>query len=170
MKKIYLIIGIIIGLSGAAGAQWEACNNGLQGNGINSVAIIGQTIFTGTNNGIYLTTDFGDNWLHPSLGGIDSNIHSMIAIKNKIIIGTNNGIYISTDNGFNWFEKDSGLISLQIQKLAILRILSLLVQPMDIYRFQQMKESRGLQKKPILYCLLLKMKVLGFLVHTLEFL
>ena len=87
---------------------WE--QTGLVSIDVNSIAINSNgDIFAGTNQGIYLSTDNGDNW---TLTDLLNGTHSLaINSIGDIFAGTfSNGIYRSTDNGDNWTQINTGMV------------------------------------------------------------
>ena len=91
-------------LSTNNGASWDTVNNGLpiSSVGVNALAIIGNNIFAGGQNGIYLSTNNGDSWINIKNGLTDTIVHSLAVIGNNIFAGTSTGIYLSSNNGNNW--------------------------------------------------------------------
>ncbi|QSZ27550.1 S-layer homology domain-containing protein [Aceticella autotrophica] len=112
--------------------QWQAANGGLPSSDIyTSLAIDPEstnTMYVGTYNGIYKTTDGGTTWSKLN-GGLPSEVRiCSLAIDPKspniIYTGTanNNGIYKTTDGGATWSKIGNELPQ-------VLRILSLAVTP-----------------------------------------
>ena len=66
-------------------------------------------IYAGTNNGIYLTTDSGENWLQKGNELSSLTVSALAVNSNNDVFACSeqNGIYKSTDNGENW--SNSGL-------------------------------------------------------------
>jgi photosystem II stability/assembly factor-like uncharacterized protein len=122
-------------LSAEKGDKWVRKSNGLTlVNGrdtlflesVSAIIIYGKNIFAGTlggNNGVYLSSDNGDNWTAKNNGlpKLDSFIHieSMAINGNNIYAGTDSGVYLSTDNGNNWFAKNKGIENFAVFSLAI---------------------------------------------------
>lgn len=102
MKKIFLILIIISCSCIITNAQWVQVNNGIGNAEVRALASIGNTVLAGTENGIFLTTNNGNNWLQTSF---TFRVISLTVNTNKIIAGTyNEGTYISTNNGVNWHQ------------------------------------------------------------------
>jgi photosystem II stability/assembly factor-like uncharacterized protein len=118
MKKIFLLLIISITSLAEIYCQWEVCNNGLPQCSVPSIAIDGDRIFAGTSNGIYLSTDNGDNW-SPLITWTDPfEVRSIAIIGNNIFAGTfGNGLLLSTDNGTNW--KNCAFPHSGIQTIAV---------------------------------------------------
>lgn len=67
------------------GTQWESLKNGLIGERISAVAVIGKTVFAGTNRGLYrLDSDF---WKRLPVGTSET-IYSMTVLKKNLYVGT----------------------------------------------------------------------------------
>lgn len=85
-----------------------------------SLAVYGDTIFTGTNSnvGVYRSTNNGANWYPTSLDSF--SILSLAISGNIIFAGTlNHGLYKSTDNGRTWHQ--TSLTNQTVTALAINR-------------------------------------------------
>jgi photosystem II stability/assembly factor-like uncharacterized protein len=86
------------------GISWNAVNTGLPDlDGLNKIFAVGNTLFLGTNNGIYISTDFGTNWTLAS--GSTGNIVLCFGISgSSMFAGIQPGILKSTDGGLNWTQ------------------------------------------------------------------
>lgn len=88
--------------SSNAGITWSEVNSGLTNTRIYSLSINAEgDIFAGTSDGVFRSTNHGDEWVHTAL----SNIHvEALAIdtKDQIFAGTPNGVYRSSENGESW--------------------------------------------------------------------
>jgi photosystem II stability/assembly factor-like uncharacterized protein len=108
--------------SGDGGLTWENVSNGLTSESIYSLNIeslcsVGSNMLAGTRNGIFISSDQGDNWIQTNydplfgevtaLFAIDSFIFAGSADDNQIIIKP--GLFISSDEGQSWLRSDSGL-------------------------------------------------------------
>jgi hypothetical protein len=121
MKKIIFFVILLCLCSSFIYAQWEACNNGLGGEYINSIAISGKNIFVGTENGVLLSTDNGISWLLKDSGLTNTIVQSLAISGNNIFAGTCfGGVFLSTDNGNSWSVKNDGLTNLFIRSFAII--------------------------------------------------
>ena len=93
-------------------AQWVAINNGFGGYPyVSSIAVSGTNIFIGTGgNGVYLSTNNGNNWSAVNTGLTNQNIKALAANGSNLFAGTNGGgIFLSTNNGNNWSPVNNGL-------------------------------------------------------------
>jgi photosystem II stability/assembly factor-like uncharacterized protein len=97
-------------------AQWEECNNGLGTRTIYCFLVDGNNIYAGTDAGVYMSSDNGDNWIDKNIGLKELygqgnfGVYSLAIIGHNIFAGTAlHGIFLSTDKGDNWERKSNGL-------------------------------------------------------------
>jgi len=77
---------------------------------IRSLAFSGSNLVAGTDNGLFISTNNGLNWIESGLS--DQAIFSIAVNENIIFAGTyNGGIFMSTNNGITWLEKNQGFSS-----------------------------------------------------------
>lgn len=89
------------------GLSWRLLFN--PGYTINSLVILNSLIFAGTQFGIFLSEDSGNNW-HSVNNGLDNtNITTMISKGDFLFAGTSSEIYRSSDNGSNWIKVSNGI-------------------------------------------------------------
>ncbi len=69
-----------------------------------------RALYAGTWEGVYLTTDLGENWI-PMNNGLNKNsVLSLARIDSNLYAGTyEGGIYLSTNKGENWTAINNGL-------------------------------------------------------------
>jgi photosystem II stability/assembly factor-like uncharacterized protein len=113
IQKALIVAVLVLGLSAnphliSAGSNvWTYA--GLTGEYVNSVAISPlspTTVYAGTRNGVFKTSNGGSNWVMQNLGdwygyfiyavAIDPNVPS------NIYIGANGGVFKSANDGTNW--------------------------------------------------------------------
>jgi hypothetical protein len=103
---------------------WSAASNGLRGATIYSLLAVGNTLFAGTSNGIYRSSDLGGLWTASSTGmagGPDLSIWSMAACGSDIFAATYfGGVYRSVNNGSTWVKMNDGLLSSTPLALAVI--------------------------------------------------
>ena len=70
---------------------------------------IGENLFAGSTNGVYLSTDEGNSWHRQMNSGIGSDtvVSSLLPKGNNLFEKGNHGIYRSSDFGMNWTLVDS---------------------------------------------------------------
>ncbi len=75
----------------------------------NSLALGDAMLLVGTEEGIFCSSDKGNNWI-PVKGGPQSLITSITGIEGKVFAGTKGGgIFRSTDFGMSWTPTNTGL-------------------------------------------------------------
>jgi photosystem II stability/assembly factor-like uncharacterized protein len=111
--------------SSNGGASWSAINTGLSALSIYSLAIdpqIPSTLYAGSYDGIYKTTDSGNNWRQVNDNAQEVFFPLAIDPQNPAIlyVGTReHGVYKSTDGGDNWKESNNGLTRRDVVAFAI---------------------------------------------------
>ena len=100
---------------------WVQKSNGLPTN-IPVVCFIlnGTNLFAGTwGDGVYLSTNYGDNWISYS-NGLPIYIYNFAVNENNLFAATGQyGVFKSTNNGTNWTQVNNGLTDIQILNLAV---------------------------------------------------
>jgi hypothetical protein len=78
-------------------------------------------MYAGTDNGVFCSTDNGDNWTKIDTGLTNQYVYTIaISPNGYMFAGTSGGgVFLSTDNGNNWEEKNDSLLNLFIGSLAI---------------------------------------------------
>jgi photosystem II stability/assembly factor-like uncharacterized protein len=110
MKKL-LLLSIIALSASFASAQWQL-TNGPYGGIVTCSAVLGTDIFVGTKNGVFLSTNNGNNWL--SVGFVDTIINCLATKGSDIFAGTSNGLYRSSNFGLSWTSISSGISCISI--------------------------------------------------------
>ncbi len=86
---------------------------------IYSVISIRSKIFAGSDRGIFLSNDFGSNWVQINNGLKDSFITSLFSNDEGIYaVSLEGGIHFSNDDGNNWTQINNGLSELEILSLT----------------------------------------------------
>ncbi|MFW9928526.1 MAG: T9SS type A sorting domain-containing protein [Candidatus Thorarchaeota archaeon] len=109
-------------------AQWVQ-TNGPYGGSISSFSIVsnetgGADIFTGTNGGVFISTDNGLNWKKINNGLTNTHVWSLAAFTNgekgrMVFAGTNDGIFFSSDDGKHWIQSNNGFTGSTVTSIAI---------------------------------------------------
>jgi len=107
MKKLLLISVMVISAI-FANAQWQQ-TNGPYGGSVTCLATCGTNIFSGTHNGLFLSTNNGSNWTAVSSGLTNHNIYCLAVSGTNIFAGTTSGVILFTDNGSNWTAVNNAL-------------------------------------------------------------
>ncbi|MFA7361062.1 MAG: T9SS type A sorting domain-containing protein [Candidatus Kapaibacterium sp.] len=104
MKKLLVILAMFISMN--TNAQWVNVPNGLSTNQeIWSMASIGNNLFAGNYNGVYISTNDGANW---SLTSLNINGNVLLVSGSNIYAGTTNGVHLTSNNGTNWNQLGVG--------------------------------------------------------------
>ena len=99
------------------GLSWTQANNGIANPDIRALAMIGNSVFAGTEKtGIFRSTNRGQNW-EPVNNGLprceylrgDIRVHALHPSGTTLFAGTCDGVYRSSDLGQNWQRVSSGL-------------------------------------------------------------
>jgi ligand-binding sensor domain-containing protein len=106
-------------LSTDGGISWTEPDSGFVEN-INRFAMIGETLFVGTNDGVFLSTNSGTSW-SPVNTGMTHQVMGLASIGTNLFAGTPlAGVFLSTNNGASWSAVDTGLSNLHIYGLAVI--------------------------------------------------
>ena len=122
MKKILFLL-LIVHCStfiNPCSAQWQQ-TNGPASQSVNALKIHGSNIFAGTNQGVFLSTDFGQTWIQEITGLADTTTISSFALSDTIIFaGTSGGVYSSADSGIiAWNSANNGMTLTMITSLTV---------------------------------------------------
>jgi photosystem II stability/assembly factor-like uncharacterized protein len=82
-------------------AQWVQTHGPYSGS-TNCIAVSGIKILAGTNNGIFLSTDYGSNWKMINNGMTDLYFYSVAIKENILFASTSSGFFRSMNNGQRW--------------------------------------------------------------------
>lgn len=111
MKKI---LSLFLFLSVYCSAQWIPTNGPFGGNAF-CLLYKNNTLFAGTDCGVFVTANDGEVWERRANGLTDCTpVKALIEFNNTILAGTNNGVYLTNDNGINWISSSAGLTNLDI--------------------------------------------------------
>ncbi|MBM2815048.1 MAG: two component regulator propeller domain protein [Ignavibacteria bacterium] len=103
-NKVYYYLVILFVISIPLQAQWEECNNGLFGGYINCMVNDGNNLYIGTQNGIFFSSDFGNNWVNKNRDLPELYVNTIYINQKKIYAGTKSGLFVSSDFGQNWLK------------------------------------------------------------------
>jgi hypothetical protein len=118
-STIVSLVALFASLAGAEIGVWTPKNNGLPGGSVSALAISpdGGAIYAGTPNGVYRSTNGGDDWTEINEGLTGINVTALsINPQNPSIIyaaGTlgrwdKGVVYRSTNGGDDWIEINEG--------------------------------------------------------------
>jgi photosystem II stability/assembly factor-like uncharacterized protein len=107
---------LILFLTQTSFAQWQS--HGPYGGSMHSLVNLGSYTFTGTNNGVFRTSDNGYSWTAANSGIQRKSVGCLAGMGNNLYAGTNNnGIFMSTDFGVTWAQSNTGLLDTNIISL-----------------------------------------------------
>ena len=108
--------GMIYRLNG--NNAWEKTQNGVQANGVFSIAYKDSLLFALTLDALYCSNDNGNNWNEIYAGSL-FNSGSLVGIKmfdsGFYLFGVDFGIYFSSNNGATWNSRNDGLGEIRIR-------------------------------------------------------
>jgi photosystem II stability/assembly factor-like uncharacterized protein len=114
--------------------KWDLVNNGLipkekldaaMALGVNILVtdpVRPGTVYAGTTNGLFKTTDAGASWHRIEKGLADTYISAILIDPSKpavLYAGTRKGVYRTMDGGETWLEANTGLTTLNIRAMAL---------------------------------------------------
>jgi Secretion system C-terminal sorting domain len=100
------------------GKSWSADNTGLRETSVSALAVMGTTVFVGTNWNDYASSDNGVNWTPSNLYGIGSNC--LVVMDSTLFASVRGGIRVSTNRGTSWISPaNAGLSLLSILCVAV---------------------------------------------------
>lgn len=106
-------------------AQWTQTNGPKVGLFVFSLAVSpngagGTNLFAGTYyNGIFLSTNNGDNWIDLNSGLTNTIVNSLAISGENIYAGTFQGVYLSSDIGKTWTPINNGLLNTYVNAIAV---------------------------------------------------
>lgn len=89
-------------------------------NSINSLGVLGPTLFAGAFNGIFRSEDKGNTWTQVNTGLTVTNVSSFAVLDPTLFAGTNNGVFRSEDKGDTWGQINKGLTATSPSSFAII--------------------------------------------------
>ena len=102
------------------GTTWTNISNGLLCNIVYSLAVKGNKLFAGSNNGIFVSSNHGDSWTQQNFDPSNGEVRGLIVKDSIIFAGADagdplrrncgkGGIFRSADDGNTWIAANSGL-------------------------------------------------------------
>ncbi len=91
---------------------------GLSNHSVYSLVVNESTLFAGTEAGVYLTSNNGQNWTQTPLNNYA--VYSLANNGKNIFAGTGGGgVFLSTNNGISWIQNNGGMGNQTIRALLI---------------------------------------------------
>src|SRR5262249_9447794 len=103
------------------GRSWTQLNAGLTNTYVHALAVMGTTLYAGTEDGVFRLANQVSSWMPSSLGFEHTDIESFAVLGTTLFAGTaGGGVYRSTDGGNNWTPVNRGLpVEAYIPALAV---------------------------------------------------
>ena len=99
-----------IRLSVNDGISWVDISNNIGNLNVHDLAARDSFLVAATDSGLYVSTDFGADWIHVTSGLPSATAFSTVVMKgDKIFGGCSQGIFTSSDGGLNWNSINTGL-------------------------------------------------------------
>ena len=77
-----------------------------------SIAVLSEkTVYVGTDDGVFRSTDGGESWTQTNTGIINTYIENLVFFRNALYTVTGDGIVKSADGGNSWVPVNQGLIA-----------------------------------------------------------
>jgi len=108
MRTILKTLVLILFLSQLCFSQWVQTNGPYGGNAF-SLTVSGTNLFAGTEGGIYLSTDSGENWQYVNTGLMTDLYTSVISSGADLYAWNWSGLFRSTDSGSSWTDITASL-------------------------------------------------------------
>lgn len=95
---------------------WQLGDETLLGNRVNALAADSANVYSGTDHGLFISSDDGNNW---TLSNLSGRIITALAVKDSILFaGAGDGVFASSDKGVSWGQIDSGLAAKNVLTFA----------------------------------------------------
>ncbi|HZV12883.1 MAG TPA: T9SS type A sorting domain-containing protein, partial [Candidatus Kapabacteria bacterium] len=121
--------------STVSGGFWSPANNGMTDTNINALAVIGSTVFAGTDNGVYRSRDTCSTWTKVNSGLPNGPVYSFAVHGTTLFTIAETSVFISTNEGDSWSPMNSGLTDTTIYKLALTGTTLFAAANTAIYRY-----------------------------------
>jgi len=112
MKKIILCLFLLLGANISFG-QWNFVGGPkTQAVSISLIKFNGDTIYAGSYDGVYRSTDNGQSWTAINSGLPTSGLYNINCLEfydNNVFVGTNNGLYILYSDSLSWHQLGTNL-------------------------------------------------------------
>lgn len=101
--------GILI--SSDTGESWTNADSTLPNKTVHCMMVMGDTLYVGTDLGIFYTVDNGITWIDANGGTISYAIAALACRGATILAGGFHEVLLSTNNGSSWTRPDSNVIT-----------------------------------------------------------
>lgn len=118
MKKSIFILFVFTASVNYSHSQWQQTNGPFSFT-IRGLATHGTTLFAGCSNGVYKTTDGGNNWNPVNNGLPAAQVYCLAVNGSDIFAGTSAGLYKTSDDGNSWSAVNNNWSAYNILAIAI---------------------------------------------------
>lgn len=85
------------------GLNWSSLNNGLNNQGTQQIAAIGNKLFVGiADSGFFVSMNNGNSWYDPSGGTFRPDVFDLVSDDTILFMASNHGLFRSNDFGSSW--------------------------------------------------------------------
>ncbi len=97
------------------GLNWTPSSEGIteaesQYAQVHALAVMGQNVVVGTENGLFLSADTGTSWVRENDGFASTFVISLFANGNSLYAGTTeDSVFVTNDSGSQWNSSSSGI-------------------------------------------------------------
>jgi hypothetical protein len=94
------------------GANWALINTGLAANDVYALAVdpqVSQTVYAGTEVGIFKSGNGGTDWQGASSGFTGRNVYALAFADGALFAGTDVGVFKSVNGAVSWAPANAGL-------------------------------------------------------------
>ncbi len=113
----YSVVLLVLASAENASAQWTQAR-GLDNVVVSCISAAGTDLYAGTSEGVFRSTDRGENWFTVNSGLLDTRVQALASIDTVVYAGTLQGIFRSTDHGSSWTAAGFGLPNSAIRSLT----------------------------------------------------
>ena len=112
MKKIILCLFLLLGVNSLF-AQWSLVGGPkTQAVSISLIKFDGSSIYAGSYDGVFRSSDNGQNWTAINSGLPTSGLYNINCLEfhnNNVFVGTNDGLYILYSDSLSWHQLGANL-------------------------------------------------------------
>ena len=99
------------------GANWQIISIPDMSKRVFSLAVMENSLYAGTDMGIYRTPSNGAYWIPSSTGLSNQLTYALYVRGTDLYAGTMGGVFRSTNSGDNWTEVNTGMITTKVHSL-----------------------------------------------------
>ena len=114
--RFFLLFFAVICCTASSHAQWVQTSGPTVT--VRSFAVISKSLFAGTSDGVFLTTNSGTTWTQVNTGLADTGVSALVTIGSNLFASTASGVFLTTNNGTSWKQVNTGLTATAITDLA----------------------------------------------------